>query len=140
MIRRASRRLGATRSLDVTPASGRGDPLVMAARWGALGREVRRRRRELGFRTLDDFARAARIGARTLGTLERGEAPVSEETLSVVELALRWEPGSCAAILSGGRATPSHDAEVRPIVESWSSLDDRARRVILAVWEALRRQ
>lgn len=84
--------------------------------WGRLAEYVSAERVKLGYRTLIDFATAIGISDRTLGRLENGRS-VGRNTLSVVETALKWAPGSCRAILTGGTpiylVTDSRDISTR---------------------------
>ena len=99
---------------------------------------MRERRRALGYRSMPDFALAAGKSPRTIGGLERGDGRVSDDTIAAVERVLQWEPGSVDRILSGGQPVESTSPELRRVVEAWPLLDDRARRVLLAVLEVLR--
>lgn len=77
--------------------------------WARLGSYVASRRSELGYPTTRAFANAlagtpAPISEKTLGRLESGKS-VSRNTLTVVEAALDWSPGSARAILAGGVPT-----------------------------------
>lgn len=103
-----------------------------------LGELVRERRRALGYRTVEDFAAATGVSRRTLGTLERGEARVSEDTAAAVERILRWTPGSVDAILAGRRPSEDPGVDLQRIADEWRNLSDRERAILLAVFEVLR--
>jgi transcriptional regulator with XRE-family HTH domain len=103
-----------------------------------LGALVRERRRALGFRTVEDFAAATGVSRRTLGTLERGEARVSDDTAAAVERILRWSPGSVDAILAGGRPSEDPGVDLQRIADAWPYLSERERAILLAVFEVLR--
>jgi DNA-binding XRE family transcriptional regulator len=70
--------------------------------WERLGEFVRRGRVELGYRTQEQFAEAAKISTRTLRELEAGRV-VAKRTLALVEAALNWGPGSAQSVLRQGR-------------------------------------
>jgi transcriptional regulator with XRE-family HTH domain len=70
--------------------------------WERLGEFVRRVRVDLGYRTQDQFAEAAKISPRTLRELEGGR-PVAKRTLALIEAALQWGPGSAQSVLRGGQ-------------------------------------
>ncbi len=59
----------------------------------ALGAEVRGLRAKRGM-TLDDLARAAKIGKRTLIRIEQGERPMNMQQLYKVCRALRVKPST----------------------------------------------
>ena len=103
-----------------------------------LGELVRERRRALGYRTVEDFAVATGVSRRTLGTLERGEARVSDDTAAAIERILRWAPGSVEAILQGGRPSEDPGVDLQRIADEWPHLTDRERAILLAVFDVLR--
>lgn len=77
----------------------------MAGRdWKKLAAHVVRDRVARGYGSRAEFATATGVTDRTLGNLERGQS-VSAATLSVVESALHWVPGSAAETLDGGQPT-----------------------------------
>lgn len=77
---------------------------VMADDWERLGEYVRRRRVDLGYKTQEQFAEAARISTRTLRELEGGRK-VAKRTVALVEATLRWMPGSAQSVLRQGEPT-----------------------------------
>lgn len=85
----------------------------MDADWERLADAVRRRRDELGF-TQVQLATLAGVTAMTIRNLEGGRKfkrlPAS---ISAVEQALGWAPGSARAILAGGDPTPVAEAAQR---------------------------
>ena len=90
--------------------------------WVRLGRYVTSRRVELGMKTLGAFAGETRrvapprgLNEKSLGKLERGQS-VCKSSLAVVEMALRWTPGSAQAVIDGGEP-----AEVEPQTDDGSA-------------------
>lgn len=75
-----------------------------------LGGHVRARRNALGL-TQREAAVKAGIATQTWINVEQGEK-VKERTLVKVDTAMRWTPGSAAAVLRGGE--PTIDDSVAP--------------------------
>lgn len=69
--------------------------------WARLAAYVRGRRNDQGWPTIKAFAEATGLTAHTLSGVENGRR-VRPNTLAIIENALSWKPGSCAAILDGG--------------------------------------
>ena len=75
--------------------------------WVRLGRYIVGRRVALGMPSARQLAEETRrvsppgISERTLSKLELGQSPSHPARLAMIELALRWTPGSAAAVLSG---------------------------------------
>lgn len=103
-----------------------------------LAARVTRERARLGW-SQPELARRAQRSARTIRLVEAG-GRVSDETLEQIEAALRWAPGSIAAVLAGGEPTPDLDADLARIVAAWPTLDARGRAVLVAVLEVLAAQ
>lgn len=82
----------------------------VSEQWKRLGRAVEERRLSaaLHFATQDQLAALAGVSRRTLTTLETG-GRVRRATLTRIEHALDWAPGSVDALLSGGDPTPVED-------------------------------
>lgn len=96
------------------------------------------RRRERGYRTQREFAEALGVSRRTVAALERGEHPMSDDTVAAVERVLGWSPGSVDAILAGKQPTPDPAGDFHVIERAWPQLTPRERVILLAVLEALR--
>ncbi|MEV0466653.1 Scr1 family TA system antitoxin-like transcriptional regulator [Nocardia tengchongensis] len=73
--------------------------------WARLASRIRERRHEMGLTTRRAFGLATGLSYRLLGDLERGTRSVSDGSLSRVEQALDWQPGSAREILRGGEPT-----------------------------------
>lgn len=69
-----------------------------------LGGLVRERRESVGIYTVVDAASRAGMVRETWAKVESGEK-VARATYRKIEDALRWEHGSCEAILGGGEPT-----------------------------------
>lgn len=74
---------------------------TMETRQERLGRYVKSRRRALNDMTLKEAAAAAGIAIQTWSNVEAGKS-ASERTLSRIDKALWWEPGSAEDVLNGG--------------------------------------
>ncbi len=130
------------------------------ADWQRLGQHVTARRIELGYRRREDLTAAVEgVSLRTLGDIESGRRQgYHRNTLAVLEHALRWAPGSIAAILEGGQpqvivsapaetttttytipkaAAMSHPADVAliQIMRSPDLTDEQKARVVRALLE-----
>ncbi len=81
--------------------------------WEQLGRELARRRGELGY-SQRHFASIAGLSQSKASDLERGVArtKMRQTTLSGTQRALGWASGSIEAVLEGG--APNLDASGRP--------------------------
>lgn len=90
-----------------------------------LGRTVRERRLALGL-TQDQVTEAGGPSDKRQTKIENATPPApSITTLAKLDVALRWNPGSAAAVLNGGTPIPS---EARTLTE-----EDLERRVALAL-------
>lgn len=70
--------------------------------WHALAHAIKRRRVALGHQRQKSFAETLPFGARLLGELENGRRDTYDQsTLTALENALLWAPGSVEAVLSG---------------------------------------
>lgn len=83
--------------------------------WGRLAQHIRERREVLGLSTRRELAQVTGLSYRLLGDLERGARSVSDGTLSLIEQALDWLPGSAREILRGGEPA-LHEESPRPKV------------------------
>lgn len=70
--------------------------------WRRAGLVVRNRRIELGIQRQEELAQRANISLRTVSNIENGR-PMTRMGPSVtkIEVALGWEPGSFQAVLAG---------------------------------------
>ncbi|MBT2467780.1 helix-turn-helix domain-containing protein [Streptomyces sp. ISL-66] len=69
--------------------------------WKRLGRAIKAQRDHLGLARQDDLAAAAGVNRQTIQSLEAGkERTRMPASISKVEKALSWEPGTAARILS----------------------------------------
>lgn len=98
----------------------------MEDRRAALGAAIRQRRLALR-RTEREAAKLAQIARNTWSGAEKATVRTSEHVWPGIEHALDWEPGSVAAILSGGDPTPR--ARTRPQAAALSSGDELAEEV-----------
>lgn len=78
-----------------------------------LGEAVRNRRLALGL-SASAAAVAAGVARNTWSALEAGTQRMSEHKYVDVERTLRWEAGSIAAILAGGKPTPLREQATEP--------------------------
>lgn len=76
--------------------------------WRRLGAAVRSARYRVGVRNTEEWAELVGKTTRTLLGLERGES-VGRETLTAVENALSWKPGTATRILDNADLGPVGD-------------------------------
>ena len=73
----------------------------MTRDWKRLGLAIKARREELGLATQQALADAAGVKRQTVNALEKGtERTRMPQTISLVEKALQWEPGTASRILA----------------------------------------
>ncbi|MEV5629133.1 helix-turn-helix domain-containing protein [Micromonospora tulbaghiae] len=103
-----------------------------------LAARVRARRMELGL-SVRKAAESAEMDRNTWSYLEDGSRRTAEFKYAGIERALRWAPGSVAAILGGGEPTPAdpavavEDDEEIALVRSDPRLSDEMRERIIAL-------
>lgn len=74
-----------------------------------LGSYVTSRRTECGYRTRKDLGNVLDFDYRVLSDIENGDRKAGAGSYAMLENALRWKPGSIAAILKGKEPTPIPD-------------------------------
>lgn len=80
----------------------------------ALARAVRSRRLELGITTVKELAKIGRFTPKTASVIENGhKSTFRPATLSALDSALRWAPGSAQAVLDGGEPSPLPESDQR---------------------------
>jgi DNA-binding XRE family transcriptional regulator len=67
---------------------------------------------QLGYKDQADLAKASGLSKNTAGALEQ-QRKVSDKTVTAIEIALRWAPGSVDSILAGG-----DPVEIVPVSDS----------------------
>lgn len=103
--------------------------------WARLGRRVTVERGR-HWRSRNAFARAAGIGVRTLGDVEKGRRTnYSDATLSAIEAALGWEPGTSKRIVQGGKVRREVDPQMMRLLDAWRTLPVEARELIVMMAE-----
>lgn len=85
-----------------------------------LDRRMNERRLQLGIRW-KEVADDADITYQTLGQLRKGR-PVSDLTISNVERALHWEPGSIRTIQEGGAPSPLEPDPPEGTASAWDGV------------------
>lgn len=86
----------------------------MGGDWGRLGDAIVARRVRMGIKTREKFAGHSGLSLRTLSDLELGNrTSYDPSTLSRLEVALEWAPGSVDAVLEGGQPTTTAEALLR---------------------------
>lgn len=103
----------------------------MAEDWGRLAQYVTSARMAAGLTSRDALATATGVTERTLFTLEKGRR-VGDNTLTAVELAVGWKPGSAHKILAGGEPDLG---EADPLADLPPQLRQKALDFIRAVVE-----
>lgn len=59
----------------------------------------------------------------------------SDATLSAIESALGWEPGTCKRIVAGGKVRRDIDPQVVRLLDAWATLSPDARVLMLELIE-----
>lgn len=109
----------------------------MANDWQRAGEFIARRRRRVGYRTQEDFARQLNVSASTIGNLERGRRDsYSPGFLDHVEDALGWTPGSIERTVQGGRPRDSMDPYLARVLAVWPSVQDQTKKILVEWLEA----
>lgn len=103
--------------------------------WARLGRRVAVERGR-HWRSRNEFARASGISPRLLGDVERGRRDnYSDATLSAIESALGWEPGTCRRVVEGGRVRRDIDPQTVRLLDVWRTLPAEARELLIELAE-----
>src|SRR5690606_15588684 len=106
---------------------GRHSEYMAADDWRRLGQYVRAGRLAAGHEYVkDDWDRVVGAHYRTLNNLEKGKR-VSPNTVSKVELALGWKPGSADRVLAGGEPIYADEA----MRTTMSNLDPKVRSALV---------
>jgi transcriptional regulator with XRE-family HTH domain len=107
--------------------------------WTRLGRVVAVERARQRF-TVEALALHSGLGMRTLQSIESGSRTgYRHTTLSRLEAALGWQPGSVAAVLAGGDPTRDRDPQLERLAALWPSLTPRQQRALVAFVEEILR-
>lgn len=108
--------------------------------WARAGREVRRRRRQLGWKNQGEAARAAGIGVTNWREVEGGAGNKRQTSFTAIETLLRWPPDMIER-LAAGEDPPVHDGgdlvvRVERLEADFSSLRAawEAQQALLADW------
>lgn len=111
------------------------EPLPVDDGWARLGRRITTERGR-HYRSRAAFARAAGIGERTLGDVEKGRRDnYSDATLAAIEAALGWEAGSALRIVQGGKVRRDIDPQMVRLLDAWATLGPDARVLMLELIE-----
>ena len=87
-----------------------------------------------------DLARAAHLSARTLEYLEAGDRRrYHVATLTKLEIALGWTPGSATRIVEGAAPRPEPDPLLARVRDAWPLLAVNEREVVAALVDTLAR-
>lgn len=110
----------------------------MGEDWRRLADYVVSARKAAGYHDLGAFEVATGVTRRTLSKLQNGHE-VSPDTLAAVEVAVRWKPGSCQAILAGGEAElmPPLDDETAELLRLIDALPPHLKRAAIGLLKAL---
>lgn len=105
--------------------------------WARLGRLTAAERSRQGL-SVQEFARASDISVRTLQRIEGGRGTAYRNvTLTRLEDALGWRPGSVDVVLGGGEPERTRDPQLERLGVLWASLTPRQRRALLAFVEEI---
>ena len=81
--------------------------------WVRLGKALERRRGQLGygFRRRGEFADGTGLSSKTLARIEHAwRDAYPDDTIALIEVIYRWQPGSAEAVLRGGEPVPAEAA------------------------------
>jgi len=94
-----------------------------------------RRRIELGYRSARAFGAVSGLDPRTISALEASRRThVSRNTLAILEVSLKWDPGYINALISSGRA--SRDEETGRIYIDTGNATDAEIRIARQIAQA----
>lgn len=83
-----------------------------------------------------DFALATGLSPSTIDIIEKGRRTTFREaTVSAIEAAIDWEPGSFERVGQGGQPRVRHDREMARLRAAWPSLSIDAKRILVALAE-----
>lgn len=103
--------------------------------WDRLGERVKTSRAILGY-SITQLSTVSGLSTSTLDSIENGrKTSYDPTTLTALERALGWRPGSVDRILRGLEPLPVEDQDLAAIITAWPALSAGARRMlrILAV-------
>lgn len=97
---------------------------MTTAGWQRLGRRIKAERGRKGYPSVRALAEATGLSPRTIQTIESGSRTgrPRDTTLSKIELALGWQPGSADRIVEGGRPRAEADPLLARVVAAWPQL------------------
>lgn len=99
-----------------------------------------RRRIELGYRSARALGQAMDMDARTITALEGARrTSVSRNTLTALEVALKWDPGYIKVLIESGRGSRNYAEEQRVYIATVSATEEEvrvARAVAQAAFES----
>lgn len=104
-------------------------------RWDQLAAQVTTQRAYLGY-SIAQFSAVSGLSKATLDSIEHNrKVSYDPTTLSALERALRWRPGSVERILNGLEPQPAQDPDLDALIAAWPRLSPGSRRMlrILAV-------
>lgn len=68
--------------------------------------------------------------------MEKGRrSNYSDATLSAIEAALGWEPGTCLRIVQGGKVRRDIDPQMMRLLDAWRTLPPEARELLVQMAE-----
>lgn len=104
----------------------------MATGWRQLGDEIIARRAQLGYRSRPAFAAASGLSKRLLDDLETGaRANYRPETITALEYALGWQPGSAERIRRGRRPIIDVDTHMAALRLVWPRVPIEVREILV---------
>lgn len=104
-------------------------------RWDQLAAHVTTQRAHLGY-SIAQLSGISGLSTSTLDNIEHNrKVSYDPATLSALEWALRWRPGSIQRILNDLEPQPMQDPDLDALIAAWPKLSPGARRMlrILAV-------
>lgn len=99
-------------------------------RWDQLAAHVTTQRAYLGY-SIAQLSAVSGLSTSTLDNLEHGrKASYDPGTLSALERALRWAPGSVDRVLKGLNPLPVRDPDLEALLAVWPKLSTGSRRML----------
>lgn len=103
---------------------------LTSVRWDKLAGHVRVQRASLGY-SIAQMSAVSGLSKATLDSIEHNrKSSYDPTTLSALERALRWRPGSIERVLSGLEPQSMLDPDLEAVIAAWPKLSPGARRML----------
>ena len=103
---------------------------VDGRRWDGLAAAMKARRGQLGY-SIAQLSAVSGLSTSTLDNIEHNrKSSYDTTTISALERALRWQPGSVQRVLNGMDPQTTSDPDLDAILAAWPRLSPGARRML----------